>query len=131
MSRIFMIVLFSFSLLSCATEDLTPAGDPEEGPVITISSPAENSRYENGQAITVSANISDNIEVQPVRFQVKNLTGGNILYTSPEAHPHQKDFSFSASYKVSETTQVVYRITVTAADNDGNVAQKYVDVAIN
>ncbi|MBT8232400.1 MAG: Ig-like domain-containing protein [Saprospiraceae bacterium] len=117
-----------FSMLVLGGLSLTSCGD-DNGPEITITSPANDAVISSGAALTVEGTVTDDVEVSTVGFTIDsgfNLTGNiDLSLLTDKSTVQFSDDIATDSIPVGE-----YTIKFTAADNDGNTAEEEVKFTI-
>lgn len=142
--RFAMVVLFATSLMSCGGSDSKPKAD-EQAPSIALNSPtAGEVSYSND--ITVTATVSDNVDLQSVVFTlVKNpssqsLTKGDdtFSYDSRQDDSFTKvgsdfktgNFSVNHTIDLEDAAAQDYTFTIEATDASGNKETKEVSITV-
>ncbi len=117
---IFSVIISGLSLASCGSD---------EGPEITISSPADGDSFATTDSLSLSGTATDDVGVTSLSLTVSKdgvdqLTGTfNLAGT---ADPTNIPFSDLIPADINGTGTGEYELTVSAADIDGNSASESV-----
>jgi len=123
MNKLLILALcgFAFLCISCGDD-----GDP---PVITFSSPADNTTLSEGDILSIEVVVTDDIDIASI------VIGSEGFFTADpiEGLGGADDRSFTVTSELTITDVVQkgdYEVTATATDNDGNSATESISVTI-
>jgi uncharacterized lipoprotein YajG len=102
--------------------------DDKQAPVVTISTPMSNQRFNAGQTVSITGTVTDNEKLAELHVHISNMITGALLV---DIHRYPS----ASSYTLNETFQVqaaiTYRIQVIAKDNSANEGRASVEISTN
>ena len=118
---------FSLAILACilSLSCQRKIGDFNP-PIITITSPEDESVFSSGGAVIVRASITDDIRISEVHLDVMNVNLNQKVF-SFTANP--KELTYELEQRFTTTFRTRYEIAVEAEDLDGNVHREKVYVS--
>jgi hypothetical protein len=121
MRTVSLAILACILSLSCQRKigDFNP-------PIITITSPEDESIFSSGGAVIVRASITDDIRISEVHLDVLNVNLNQKVF-SFTASP--KELAYELEQQFTTTFRTRYEIAVEAEDLDGNVHREKVYVS--
>jgi hypothetical protein len=123
-----LLPIILFISISCGKDD--PTQPTDSAPQISLSSPANNSKYTESENISIQANITDDKEIYELKVVIKKLSN-NSETTLSDFHVHATAYTLNKSYDVTTTDIGNYQIIIIVTDLDGNETIKIIDVVLN
>src|SRR5690606_28638488 len=123
----FFLVLFSFLTVSCKDDDekVDPKTPASEAAIITFTSPAMHSVYNQGQIVTVAGKIEAEKEIHGYKIIIRNKTANTeTVIKDDHAHGTQVDFSAEWPTQVSQHADMEAEVIVTLDHNDNTISKK-------
>lgn len=124
MKTLIVVTLMVF-VTSCSKDG---SKNDNQAPVVTISTPVSNQRFNAGQTVSITGTITDNEKLAELHVHISNLDNGALLV---DVHRYPS----ASSYTLNETFQVQaginYRIQVIAKDNSANEGRASVEISTN
>ncbi len=114
MQKIIVTCLLFLLLNACSKSN---NGKDNEAPVITFTSPANNQVFSGGQAVPISASLSDNKRVAEVHVHVSNNATGTLLM-DVHRYPNAASYALNETFTVQAGIQ--YKIQLLVKDNSAN-----------
>lgn len=122
-----LFIGFTACLLFVACKKENESADTQ-APVVSIATPTNNQSVTVGQAIPITANMSDNGKISEVHLEIINNTTGAFL-THEHYAPDAATYTLSRTFTPSAAG--TYRIKVEAEDSNGNQSQVSVLISAN
>lgn len=117
-------MLFAIVVLAACKKD---KGDSEK-PMINVTSPQANQQFNAGQVISISATISDNIQLHDIGLSVQNKTSGAELVHN---HYHVDASNYTLNETYTAGGGITYKIKIEATDHSGNKSETEFEVKGN
>ncbi len=121
-------LLLSFILLATACSKSSGGDDDTQSPVITISSPANNSSVTGGQAVNITGTITDSNRIAELHVHISNNNTGTLLI---DIHRTPAGNSYSLNENFTTQAGITYKIQVIAKDAAANETISSVLVTAN
>lgn len=97
----------------------------EMSPAVNITSPADGAHFADGQEVTVTADITDNEEIEEVHFNVTIKSNSEELIHE-HYQPNNKTYAFSGKFTVA--SGVTYHVAVEGVDKAGNATEDEIEI---
>ncbi len=120
-----MLLTFLFSS-SCAKKQ--SADDDNVSPVVTISNPVNNQIFNNGQPITISGTVTDNVYIAEIHIHISNSHTGALLM---DVHLYPGTNSTTFNQSIIAVSGINYKIQVLAKDRSVNEGLDTILVSCN
>lgn len=126
-----MLKLFAFAaialLIGCKHEKVPGQPVPE----ITITSPAPNTHFSNGDTIHIAGMVTHSIAITEVGVHMVDLSNDNEFFHNHYSAGNATSFEFDAEYVIPNDVTTTYRIEVEVTDVNNNLATEDIEIRIN
>ena len=106
------------------------AGDTT-APVLAITTPTANQVFTNGNVITVTGKITDDLGLYQGTIRIVNDANGDVLKQQQYEIHGILSYNFNIAYTTAITAASDYTVTVTFNDHGLNATTKSVKVKVN
>jgi hypothetical protein len=123
-----MLIAIILIMATAGCSKSSSGSNDDQLPVVTITAPTANQRFNAGQTIAITGTITDNEKLAELHVHISNRETGALLV---DIHRYPS----VPSYTISETFQVqaaiTYRIQIIAKDNSANEGRASVEISAN
>jgi len=109
---------------------LASCGDDGNAPVVTITSPSNDSSFTASDTFNLVFSVTDDIDIATITVNSDGLATGEVP-ASELSGSADTDFSGSFSVPTVGANTGDYTVTLTATDNEGNAGSDEISITIN
>ncbi len=111
-----LAITFTILFSSCNNNE-------NDGPVITLTTPADEQDFEIGDTIFIEGTITDEEALHELMLVLyKQETGDTVVHYMPTVHD-MESFSIDTFYVPDDTVHIHFHLNIEAWDHDNNKAQ--------
>lgn len=121
-------LFIAFVFLAAACSKNNSSDDDNQSPVVTITSPANNSTVTGGQTVNIAGTITDNNRIAELHVHISNNNTGTLLV---DIHRTPAGNSYSLNENFTTQAGITYKIQVIAKDAAANETISSVLVTAN
>lgn len=123
--KVLMVTLLIISLAGCSKDSNS---NDKQAPVVTISTPVSNQRFNAGQTVSITGTVTDNEKLSELHVHISNTDDGALLV---DIHRYPSASTYSLSETFLAQAGINYRIQVIAKDNSANEGRASVEISTN
>jgi hypothetical protein len=121
-------LFISLLIIATACSKSNGSADDTQSPVVTITSPANNSSVTGGQTLNITGTITDNNRIAELHVHISNNNTGTLLI---DIHRTPAGNSYSLNENFTTQAGILYKIQVIAKDAAANETISSVLVTAN
>ena len=122
--------IFTTFLLATSLICTSACRKSQEGPTVSITSPAVDDQFANDLVIKMKGDVSDKNQLHALTIKIADDKTGAVLFTKSPAVYNLTNYTFNESWAAKVTDWVDATVTVTAENHDGQTTTQTVKIKI-